>query len=114
MRINHYTAAYLCGAAAIAFSAPALAQSGGGETANSPQLRDNEIIVTAQRREERAQDVPIVISAFSDERLKQMNVNQPQDLYGAAPSLVVGNQGQACSRASIVILSGFASRGDWL
>lgn len=54
-----------------------------------------EIVVTAQRREERAQDVPISISAFSTERLEQMNVRQPQDLYGAVPSLVVGTQGNA-------------------
>ncbi|GAD48690.1 putative TonB-dependent receptor [Caenibius tardaugens NBRC 16725] len=95
MRIHRNMTAYLFGAAAIALTSPAFAQSGGEENTSSPQIRDREIIVTAQRREERAQDVPIVISAFSDERLKQMNVNQAQDLYGAAPSLVVGNQGQA-------------------
>ncbi|OCC23846.1 hypothetical protein MB02_08420 [Croceicoccus estronivorus] len=89
MRISRRMAAYLCGAAAVAVTSPAMAQS------NDRGISNSEIIVTAQRREERAQDVPIVISAFSDERLKQMNVNQPQDLYGAAPSLVVGNQGQA-------------------
>lgn len=54
-----------------------------------------EIIVTAQRREERAQDVPIVISAFSSEELRSLNVSQPQDLYGNVPSLVVGTQGSA-------------------
>ena len=54
-----------------------------------------DIIVTAQRREERSQDVPIAISAFSGEQLEQRNVKQPQDLYGSVPSLVVGNQGQA-------------------
>jgi iron complex outermembrane receptor protein len=96
MRISKTTTAYLCGAAAIAFASPALAQTGGSETGSPAQVRDsNEIIVTAQRREERAQDVPIVISAFSDERLKKMNITQPQDLYGSAPSLVVGSQGQA-------------------
>jgi len=54
----------------------------------------SDIVVTAQRREERAQDVPIVISAFSPERLRELNITEPQKLYGNVPSLVVGPQGQ--------------------
>ncbi|WP_255326633.1 TonB-dependent receptor [Sphingobium sp. EM0848] len=54
-----------------------------------------DIVVTAQRREERSQDVPIAISAFSQEQLQRQAVAQPQDLYGKVPSLVVGNQGAA-------------------
>ena len=54
-----------------------------------------DVIVTAQRREERAQDVPIVVTAFSAEKLDQLNVTEPQDLYGTVPSLVSGTQGQA-------------------
>lgn len=88
--------ACLFGAAAVVLMSPALAQAGGEEasgTAQPPGTELVEVIVTAQRREERAQDVPVVISAFSAERLKQMNVSQPQDLYGSVPSLVVGSQG---------------------
>ncbi|WP_051908432.1 TonB-dependent receptor [Sphingobium herbicidovorans] len=55
----------------------------------------SDIIVTAQRRAERAQDVPIVVTAFSGERLRQLNVTEPQNLYGSVPSLVSGTQGQA-------------------
>lgn len=56
-----------------------------------------DIIVTAQRREERAQDVPVVVTAFTPERLEQLNISEPQDLYGAVPSLVAGTQGSATS-----------------
>lgn len=72
-------------------AADAPAGQAGGPDVNAMR----EIVVTAQRREERAQDVPISISAFSTERLEQMNVSQPQDLYGTVPSLVVGTQGGA-------------------
>ena len=54
-----------------------------------------EIIVTAQRREERIQDVPITITAFSNERLDQQNIMTGQDLNGLVPSLQVGAAGQA-------------------
>ncbi|MBV6422247.1 MAG: Vitamin B12 transporter BtuB [Steroidobacteraceae bacterium] len=53
-----------------------------------------EIIVTAQRREESAQDVPIAITAFSAERLEQQNITTTQDLQASVPSLVIGPNGQ--------------------
>jgi len=86
-------ALWLGGVATMAFVSPALAQPTTGPSSDVPIVAD--VIVTAQRREERAQDVPIVISAFSQERLQKLNVTQPQDLYGAVPSLVSGTQGQA-------------------
>jgi iron complex outermembrane receptor protein len=54
----------------------------------------DEVVVTAQRRSERAQDVPISITAFSPERLEQQNITQAQDLQGNIPSLVLGANGQ--------------------
>ncbi|WP_313801526.1 TonB-dependent receptor [Sphingobium sp.] len=53
-----------------------------------------EIIVTANRREERGQDVPIAITALSPQRLEQQGVNKEQDLQASVPSLVVGPNGQ--------------------
>ena len=90
---KNYLVYLLGGITLAALTTPALAQE-------APQGSDatvgyNDIIVTAQRREERSQDVPVVISAFSTERLRELNVTKPQDLYGTVPSLVVGTQGQA-------------------
>jgi iron complex outermembrane recepter protein len=91
LRTTHL--AYLLGGITLAaLAAPAHAQT---EPQSSNAIGLNDIIVTAQRREERSQDVPIVISAFSTERLRELNVTEPQDLYGTVPSLVVGTQGQA-------------------
>jgi iron complex outermembrane receptor protein len=86
----------LSGAAIVTFARPVLAAQEGTNPPGGPKLDTLEqVIVTAQRRQERAQDVPIVISAFSNERLQELNVTEPQDLYGTVPSLVSGNQGQA-------------------
>lgn len=68
-----------------------------------------DIVVTAQRREERMQDVPIAISAFSQEQLTKQNITQPQDLYGKVPSLVVGPQGQANRDAQSYTIRGQAT-----
>src|SRR5207249_1435083 len=96
----------LGGVATAAIAAPALAAQEPGQTGAPPpaaaqqrpaatNAAGTDIIVTAQRRAERAQDVPVVVTAFSNERLREMNVTKPQDIYGSVPSLVSGSQGQA-------------------
>lgn len=46
-----------------------------------------EIVVTAQKREERLQDVPLAITAFSGDYLERMGVKNLQDLTGYTPTL---------------------------
>lgn len=53
-----------------------------------------EIIVTAQRREERSQDVPIVITALSPEALRERGITNLQGLQSQVPSLIVQPNGQ--------------------
>lgn len=94
---KRYRIALLVGIASSAFITPAIAQDAAAAATEQASLPNNvlgDIVVTAQRRSERAQDVPIVISAFSAETLQKLNINEPQDLYGNVPSLVVGTQGQ--------------------
>ena len=52
------------------------------------------VIVTARRREEQTQDVPISITSFSAERLQEQGINSTQSLQASVPSLVVGANGQ--------------------
>lgn len=92
-----FTAVLVASPAAIAQDVPG-GTAGGQQSADAASARTisgADIIVTAQRREERAQDVPVVVTAFSPERLERLDVNEPQDLYGSVPSLTAGNQGQA-------------------
>jgi outer membrane receptor protein involved in Fe transport len=53
-----------------------------------PESKLEEIIVTAQRREQKLQDVPISVSAFNAETLENKGINRLDDLDKADPSLV--------------------------
>ena len=87
--------ALLLGGAAISLISPEFAFAQTAASAADARVGDTDIIVTANRREERSQDVPVVITAFSAEKLSQLDITEPQDLYGTTPSLVVGSQGQS-------------------
>lgn len=81
-------AALLCGAAMAApmWVAPALAQ-GAEETSG------NDIIVTAQRRNEKLEDVPMSIAVVSAETLASTGVNTFRDLQNVTSGFQVGNSG---------------------
>jgi iron complex outermembrane receptor protein len=53
-----------------------------------------EVVVTARRREERLQDVPVAVTAFTPERLKEAQVTTAREMVGFTPSLNInsGNQ----------------------
>ena len=66
--------------------------SGGEQDANSPpQVGD--IVVTAQRRNERLQDVPIAVSAVSGDNLAKAGIRDAADLPLLAPSLNMASTG---------------------
>lgn len=70
------------------WSAPALAQDSAAEEANS-----NDIIVTAQRRNERLEDVPMTVAVVSQETLAASGVNTFRDLQNVTTGLQIGNSG---------------------
>jgi len=86
-RIKMHARLFACSALTIATLAatPALAQ--GSEGADSGGL--NEIIVTAQKREQSVQDVPIAVSALGGEALQANRVVTVSDLGGLAPGVTV-------------------------
>ncbi|WP_423606397.1 TonB-dependent receptor [Sphingomonas sp. MS122] len=77
-------------ALACALAIPAHAQEGGGD---APQREsgaatyEGEVVVTAQKREERLKDVPIAISAFSAEALDQYKIEGGSELLRAVPNV---------------------------
>jgi iron complex outermembrane receptor protein len=79
-------------AAAMALAAhPAAAQTAAPApavttTADGSAITD-EIVVTARRREERLQDVPLAISAYSEQRLAAQGIKSLADLAAATPGL---------------------------
>ncbi|HWY94888.1 MAG TPA: TonB-dependent receptor, partial [Steroidobacteraceae bacterium] len=65
---------------------PAMAATGDAETA-APSSGLEEIVVTATRREERLQDVPVSVLAFSQEKLDAQGLKNIDDLSRLSPGL---------------------------
>ena len=85
--------------AAIALPAmPALAQDAEAEEGGQS---GNTIIVTAQKIEQRAQDVPITISAVTGERIEQLGVTDLDELSNYIPGLNI--QEQSANNPGVVI-----------
>ncbi|WP_308909743.1 TonB-dependent receptor [Pseudokordiimonas caeni] len=75
----------VCAAALLATSAPVLAQDAGAEE----RLSLEEIVVTARRREESLQDVPVAVTAFSSEALELRGATDISDIAQIAPSVTI-------------------------
>ncbi|WP_211276768.1 TonB-dependent receptor [Erythrobacter tepidarius] len=65
------------------------------------QRAGNQIIVTAQKIEQRAQDVPITISAVSGEQIRDLGVNDLDELSNYIPGLNI--QEQSANNPGVVI-----------
>ncbi len=72
-------------AAAVLVASPALAQETPASGGQAAQL--GEIVVTATRREQRLQDVPVAVTAVSGETLEQSNFREVTDLQYLAPNV---------------------------
>lgn len=59
---------------------------------NSEALSGNDIIVTAQRVEQRLQDVPISVTVFTQEKLTNNNITSAKDLTLYTPGLQTNNR----------------------
>lgn len=93
MKVVDKRVAYLCASAiplGLVLSNPALAQS---ELDQVQTGGLQEIIVTAQKREQSLQDVPIAVTALGEEALAANRVMSVNDLTGLAPGLVVAESG---------------------
>lgn len=80
MKKNFRKATLFIGAALMSgVSLPSLAQTA-PSTGAAGETDINDIVVTARRREESIQNVPVAITAFSSEKLLQLNVSRADDL----------------------------------
>lgn len=82
-------------------AAPALAQSAIADAAAGPDQQGGDILVTAQKIEQRATDVPITISALSGERIAEIGVSDLDELSNYVPGLNI--QEQSANNPGIVI-----------
>ena len=85
-------------AIALCTSASALGQAGTSASASvetKPTSRNRmleEVVVTAQKREQSIQDIPISIQAFSGEQLDAMGIEDQTDLQKITPGLNITTQ----------------------
>ncbi|EIZ78648.1 TonB-dependent receptor [Novosphingobium sp. Rr 2-17] len=94
-----YTSFLFAGSAMMAvLSTTAYAQSGAVPTAPAPaEAQDTttqngsleEIVVTAQKREQNLQDVPVAVSAISSEQIEARGVSAITDVARVSPSLTI-------------------------
>src|SRR5882724_7019783 len=79
------------------------------DTASGPEQSSQlaEIVVTAQYREEKLQDTPIAISAFTSEAIEQQGATRLSDILGSAPSVAFRQQSAAFGESVTAFIRGF-------
>ena len=95
------------GALAIAIASPAAAQDTAAPAAEEERQGGvGTIVVTAQRRSEDLQDVPISVSAIGEEQLDELNIDTFEDYLDQIPSVTAGGNGPG---QSTIYIRGLAS-----
>jgi iron complex outermembrane receptor protein len=94
-----YRTLMLAGVGLAAMAAPALAQNAtpaNGQSLATPPVSndtgvvaDSQIIVQARRRDERLQDVPLVVNAVTEATLQKDNIRNFQDITTVVPGLTL-------------------------
>jgi outer membrane receptor protein involved in Fe transport len=86
-----------CAAAVAAILGTRLGAAAGADQSAVPEAAPvggiQEVVVTAQRRSENAQDVPIAIQAFTGDTLKELNVTSFDDLLRYLPNVTAPSSG---------------------
>lgn len=83
---KEYAASVAVAVLAAALPQAAAAQDSGETAASNPAY--GEIVVTAQRRDETLQEVPVAITAIPPERLEQLSIRKIDQLEAVTPGLV--------------------------
>ena len=83
------TAVLVAIAASFPVSAPAQEQ----KSAAAAQEGIGDIVVTAQRREQNLQDVPVAVTAFSGETIADLGIRSSADIASVVPNLAIGLPG---------------------
>lgn len=105
--INRFLMFFAVFALTLNFTPSVSAQDQG----DSESFGIEEIIVTARKIEESAQDVPVAITAITEE-LRKSNIRNLSDLQGFAPNVIIGNFGSRSGGANLNIRGISPPRSD--
>ena len=107
---------WLAGAALVApllaAAANAQAQDRAAPVAPSTATQVEEVVVTANKREERVQDVALSVTAIPGADLQRLRVQDIQDLAGQTPGLSFQRSGSLGGAGNQIILRGLNTGGD--
>ena len=95
MQLIKYSMMLAASTLALAATAPAIANTG---EADQPQVSNSglvseDIVVTARRKEESIQSVPVAVQAFSADTLIKQNIHDTKDLQRLVPGVVFNGSG---------------------
>lgn len=82
------------------------------EETRDPQLYTEEVVVTARRREENLQQIPVSASALSQSMLDERSAARLPDLQGIAPSLILGPGTFGSDTSDAVVFLRGVGQGD--
>jgi len=91
-RVSRHFSVWLGATAALAIASSATAQTANAESAEAQAERGGleEITVTARRRAESAQDIPVAITALSGAAMQRMDITNLEKVAAMTPQLQVG------------------------
>ncbi|HKD21137.1 MAG TPA: TonB-dependent receptor plug domain-containing protein, partial [Rhizomicrobium sp.] len=93
MRVKHILLLFSSGFLLLA-GAPSVAQTSGQQTQSSDQANGTEtVVVTAQKRKENLQDVPVPVAVIGGQTLLNNHELTFQDYYNTVPGLSIGESG---------------------
>ncbi|WP_108791370.1 TonB-dependent receptor domain-containing protein [Erythrobacter sp. Alg231-14] len=109
--MSKYISGASIGALAVAIASPAMAQTADTSVQSeaAPEVREGgvgTIVVTAQRRSEDLQDVPVSVSAIGAEQLDELNIDTFEDYLDQIPTVTAGGNGPG---QSTIYIRGLAS-----
>ena len=99
----------LAGIAMTFMSEPVLAQNAPADSADNGKLE--EIVVTAQKREQNLQTTPLAITAITAVQAELRGISEVKDIASLAPNVVV-LQGTTNASAAVVTIRGIATAAD--
>ena len=69
----------------------------------------DEILVTAQRREQSLQDIPVAVTAFDGETLRRANITEASQYLSLTPNVAFTRDGQVGSRGISISMRGVSN-----
>ena len=87
-----YLRAVVAKSGAVLLGSTMLCTSGAAFAQQSNTKNDDDIVVTASKREQNLQDVPLAITAIGTEKLNELQVKEFQDVVKFLPSVTIQSE----------------------